>query len=474
MHKEILNNQKGSVFMMVLISLAILGIFSISAITLFRADFNHAQRQENKMQAYYLARSGAETLASYLIYNPEGLTITERQVLIDDLLNGKTSTQVKIKEDEDREFLKEGSIQIKTQKIGSNLEITSTGIYKGISDKVTVTLGIENIKGRTVPIIDTALFTVGNGNEGNPVIKLEGSVKIKGSIGSNTTGKNSIQLAWSTGITNGTLSIGPGANINEVIQTNRPSPLENIPEGINNLASSRNYPMPVFPSFPEYLPVPNNPNFTTPWIPGGYYLINTNGKYNTIQATSDRTITFDLGGGERIIRVKNLDISQGNIVLRNTGENGKLIFYVENSFKLSGSSNINKGGEFERVMVYYAGSEAIDFEGSTSYVGNIFVNTANIKIGGSGGITGHIITNGTSVDISGDASAYSRIFYAPNSYVNVSGSGKIKGALIAKSFFASGGGMSIEFVEPDIDTFPGEVFGEDASIEVKYINNPWK
>lgn len=471
MRKKLLGNQKGSVLMMVLVSLVVLSIFSISAISIFNADFRHALHQEKKTQAYYLARSGAETLASYLIYNPDNLTTSERQALVNTLFNGKISSQVKIKEVEDRDFLKDGSIVIATQKVDNNLKITATGTYRGVSEKVSVTLDVESKSGGTLPQMDMALFAVGNGTATNPMIKLEGSAQIEGSIGTNTTGKNSIQFDWSTGISNGTLSIGPGANINEVIQTKR-TPSEHIPGGINSLPAIRTYPMPVFPSFPEELPVPSNPNFTTSWVQGEYYLINADGKYNTIEATSNRTITFDLGGGDRIIRVKNLDINQGHIVLKNTGENGRLIFYVENSFNLGGSSKINEGGDSERVMVYYAGSGAIDFGGNTSYVGNIFVNSADIYIKGSGGITGHIVTNGTSVNISGNASAYSRIFYAPNAHIDVNGSGKVKGSVIAKSFLGSGS-ANIEFVQPNTDTFPVEVFGDEPSIEVKYSNNPW-
>ena len=71
--------------------------------------------------------------------------------------------------------------------------------------------------------------------------------------------------------------------------------------------------------------------------------------YYEIEVTSDRTLTIDLKNQTRVIRVKNLEIKQGHIKLKNKGENGRLILYVENSFTLNGSSTINYSGDYNDV-----------------------------------------------------------------------------------------------------------------------------
>jgi len=280
----------------------------------------------------------------------------------------------------------------------------------------------------TVPPLDM-IFSHG-------AITLNGSARINGTTGTNSTAANSVNFAWST-LVDGDFYVGPGADYNTVIYSAGygRTPEDNITGTISNLPSTRTYPLPTYPEFPS---LTDQGSFTTPWTPSGVYLIDQDGYYTSIEATGGRTITINVGTGTRRIVVGSLSVGQGFITLQGTGN---LILYVENSFSLTGSSIINTGGDASKVHMYYSGATDLDLAGSTTYNGSIYIESANIRIGGSGGITGHIICGGSRVDVNGAANAYVRALYAPNADASVTGSGSISGILIANTITVTGSGI---------------------------------
>ncbi|MBC8382930.1 MAG: hypothetical protein H8E22_03830, partial [Candidatus Cloacimonetes bacterium] len=285
----------------------------------------------------------------------------------------------------------------------------------------------EEEEGVTIPALDMVFA--------NGAITLTGSASINGTTGTNSTVANSVNFAWST-IIDGDFYVGPGADYTSVIHCDGWGrvPEDNITGTISNLPSTRTYPLPTYPDFPE---LTDRGSFSTPWTPSGEYLIDDDGYYSSISATSSRTITIDVGSGTRRIVVGSLSVGQGYIELLGTGN---LIFYVENSFSLTGSSIINTGGDASKVHMYYSGAADLNFAGSTEYNGSVYLETASVRIGGSGGITGHIICGGSSVDVNGAANAYVRALYAPNADASITGSGSISGILVANTITITGSG----------------------------------
>lgn len=279
----------------------------------------------------------------------------------------------------------------------------------------------------TIPPLDM-IFSNGD-------ITLSGSARINGTTGTNSTAANSVNFAWST-LVDGDFYVGPGADYNSVINSAGwgRTPEDNITGTISNLPAARTYPLPTYPEFPT---LTDRGSFSTPWTPSGQYLIEEDGYYTSISATSNRTITIDVGSGTRRIVVGSLSVGQGHIELLGTGS---LILYVENTFSLTGSSVINTGGDASKVHMYYSGATDINLAGSTTYNGSIYIESANIRIGGSGGITGHIICGGNSVDVNGAANAYVRALYAPNADASITGSGSISGILVANTITVTGSG----------------------------------
>lgn len=304
----------------------------------------------------------------------------------------------------------------------------------------------------------TLFSATSTGTSSNPSISLSGSTCIKGTVGTNAEGPGSIEFTGNAKIIDGDLLIGAGGNANDVIASGNLKLTDIIPNGtVEKLESNKEFTVPVFPAYPNNLP--NKGVLETPWIPGEYYPILENGYYDKIEASGGRTITIDMAGGDRIIRVKDLNISQGNVVLINKSADSKLHVFVEESFQLEGSSKFNQSGSPSDIALYYAGGSDVNLSGNTEFKGNVFIEKADLVISGSGGIQGHIVSGGSKVDVTGNADAQTRLLYAPNATINISGSGKVKGTVVGKNIDISGGSCpAIDYGIMDVDDLPHEFF----------------
>ena len=463
-----LKEEKGSALVIVMVIMVVLMLLSTVFLLAMASEGKQALKHDHKTQAYYNARSGAGAALSWL--EAEGYALEGTTYLFGDLDNLEAADSAPA----------QGApilVTLEPQAGGKEITVTATGNFHDSTEQVTLTLALEGEQpGGELPPFDMALFAMASTPD-RAAIAMSGSTTIRGPVGTNTTGDDSIQFGWSTYIYNGTLSVGPTSDPYNVIQTEKKvrndqspnpdpnldpwdqveAPWLNVPGGFETLPAVRTYPDPVFPDFPTDLPP--RPDFTTPWVEGEYYEINQDGRYNLIEVTANRTLHIDLRGGERIIAVNRLYIPQGHIVLKNIGKNGRLVLYVRDSITLGGSSTVNEGGQIQHVMLYYKGAGQPDIGGDTRFVGNLFAERAPIYIGGSNGVTGHIITGGSEVIISGDATLHTRVLYAPRAHVYIGGSGKIKGTVIANTFEATGGSdPAIEYSPIDPDTFPFEIF----------------
>jgi type II secretory pathway pseudopilin PulG len=436
-----IKNEKGFALLLVLVTMLIMAVLGTVLISVSTSQVKEAVKQQDRIQAHYLAYYGAQATVDWILSGnivPEGSSNT---VTLDNgsfAINVDTSNQ-------------------------DQLLITAQGTVNSYSETVNVLLTKQGggSSGEFPFPTDMAIFAIGQGTQSNPAIKLTGSSKIiGGDAGTNSTGANSVQFDSSTLLEGGDLYIGPGGDPAAVVQQGN-NQSGNLSGGsIIPLEAERVYPSPTFPDFPNNLS--NRGNFSTPWVSGEYYLINDDGQYGTISATSNRTITIDMDGGDRVIRTGTLNISQGHINLINVGENSRLTLYVESSFSLGGSSTINDGGSVGNVMMYYKGLSTPNLAGDTRYVGNYFAESAGISIGGSNGIVGHIIAMGNSVTVTGDARMLTRVLYAPNAHVEINGSGAVTGSIIANSVSVLGNSR-VYYEQPDLGLFPIEIFPSDGN-----------
>jgi hypothetical protein len=360
----------------------------------------------------------------------------------------------------------QGGYQLLINNQGDSLvTISSTGRFE--ETIYTVNVGLQPISGGTfnwpVPNLDQAVHADDN-------ITLTGSSQILGDASVNASTPNSVSLQWST-LINGSLSIGGGDPEQVVNQANFQN--GNV-AGSVFVGGEKNYPMPEFPEIPS----PGNPGYhiTGPIdITGGpannqtIDLTNSGDLYIPyINIQSNRELTLIIGDGNRTLHVGNMNVHQGHINVIVNGD-GRLNFLVENEFRMGGDSSINHNQNNSdpannrnprNVMLFYNGTNNLTQGwGNAPLGGNIrlnadlFIKEADLNISGSSAINGHVISGGDNISITGDASAISRVVYAPNANVTLTGSGRVRGSVVAKTFTGTGN-IRVFYDDGFIDELP--------------------
>jgi hypothetical protein len=167
-------------------------------------------------------------------------------------------------------------------------------------------------------------------------------------------------------------------------------------DSIQNISTVKDYPDVIVPTPPEGLP----PRGTLTVEGGVDQEIASDGQYDQIYVTSNRTLTIDLQGGTRRIRVSELHLGAGHIVLKNVGESAKLELYVEDSFTATGNSSINvegsESGDHSNLTLVYTGTTPFGGQGASAFhqyrfSGNLIVEQAEVRVGAGSSFAGNIL-----------------------------------------------------------------------------------
>ncbi|MDD4169478.1 MAG: pilus assembly PilX N-terminal domain-containing protein [Desulfotomaculaceae bacterium] len=414
------------------LALVIMFVVSIVGVTIWHGSASDAlqvERDENSAQAYYYAKSGVEialgrimeNIGSYKPGDEEGPFYGK---LGDAAFSTSPTKDANGNDDYNIEF----KITMSTVNGEDEFYIRSKGYVRSggargvqaASSSLGYKIKRDALVAGGMPPLDM-IYSLED-------ITLDGSSKIVGDTGTNSTERNSVKLAWSTNI-EGKLFIGPGGDPDAVIDAKNPS--GNLPQGSAVSASVRNYPLPQFPEFPTSIPEQEDISLSGK----ASKTISEDGYFSKIEIKADTTLTIDTGSGDRIIRVGTLDMPQGHIVLRGTG---RLFLYVDDYIFMQGSSTINNNGDSNRAFLYYNGSGDLEWSGNQKVYGSAYINNADLAIGGSASITGHIVSGGDSVNVTGGAAADVRAIYAPYADLKLTGSGEITGVVVAKRISLSG------------------------------------
>lgn len=473
--KYLIKSDKGLAVPLVLVIMLIFMILGTVIISVSTSQTLEAARQEERVKAHYIAYSGADTVATWIIgqfqIDPEAALVS-----LQGMIDAESSTET---------TLGSGTFVVEVNgTAGGAVNIVSTGTVGRSSRTVTLTLVPEFFGAASGFDLDTAVFS-------KTGIKLTGSSMIVGSSATNSIVANSVDFGWSTQV-DGNFLVGPGGDYNEVIKVAGwgRTPYSNITGTIGTLSQERVYELPLFPEFPTNLatelyrnvttsggnpveegmgPIPDlqgNLQATIKIPAGGYYQETLSIKANTV-------LTIDLEESVRVLRLDNLSISQGHINLVNTGENGGLILYVRDSFTLLGSSTINNNGDVADVVLYYKGVSEPAIGGNTRLYGSIYIEKADFTIAGSNGILGHIVSGGQNISITGNAEANVRVLYAPKAKVSLGGSGRVIGPVVANEFEAIGNARV--FYNPDEHSFDAEFpFPFEGNILESYRRGAWQ
>lgn len=165
--KKLFHKEEGSALAMTLIMMVVLMILGTAFLSVSLAENKFAIKNEDKLQAYYIARSGAQAVAEYLV-------------------KGENSNLVLNKTSDEETLISGGKYQVTVSyPISGNtsvIDVTSVGTFKGVSQTSIIRLEETRIG---LGMFEHALFGYdGIGmSSGNSV----NNVAIVGSVSSNGT-----------------------------------------------------------------------------------------------------------------------------------------------------------------------------------------------------------------------------------------------------------------------------------------------
>ena len=394
---QVIKGEKGSSLVMVLIIMGVLTI--LGAVFQFFSLTEHQQvvNDEKRMQAYYLARSGAEAVADYIIKNPDD---------VDELLG----------EESDPVDLGEGSFKVKVTEINpekpdEGLLIESTGNVDGFERTVKLQLLPYGSYG----LGDFAVFC-------NSGLSVGNNINITGDVGTNAEGEGSINLGNNIKI-DGDVLVGPGGDPDEVVKTGNNVNIKSK----GQLTSKVSYAIPDFPDFPtlnskKQIKLKNNETCR----------ISEDGDYGSIEMENNNMLVIDVGDYVREVLVDKLTAGN-NVTIKLEGK-GCLKLYVNSLFDVGNSCRINENGRIDALTVYMSDYSSISLDNNGVFNGTIFSNNKNTGIClNNMTINGHIISAGEN-NVSYDGknnTTINGIFYAPKSKILTMNNYKINGLIVA-------------------------------------------
>ena len=179
------SNQKGSILITVLVVLLCVTVLGAALGTLAFNDQKQTLRQQKKLEAYYLARSGADAVAAYLLANQDEIPSRIGQITQSELGNGRFEAKV-------------------TNGDNGMILIESTGFVGDYSDKVTLSL-VRDFNSK-MPVFDMAVFSYGG-------ITMSGSGKVVGDIATNAIDPGAINIDWGS---SAHIYVGPDGDPNKL------------------------------------------------------------------------------------------------------------------------------------------------------------------------------------------------------------------------------------------------------------------
>jgi hypothetical protein len=449
------------------------------------------------------------------VENPDNLTAREMNDLVDSLIANGDSDPFSLSPSDG------GSIVVNVSRSGNIISVRSEATYQGV--KATATLNLNESISAGVPL-DKAIYS-------RKQLDIYEGARIEGDI----AGLSNIN--FHNGYIDGKVYIHPNATPAVVTHPSWYSP------AVENLTEVFDYPDFPFPDYPKYptgldtiqqtLNVRDNGEVKQ--ITGSVYYYNgihvsggslqivrgdqnmkirtkylevsnerniadiSSGKGSleiyvdeSLELSSNSTISFNLGDGDIIIRVKRLLLNQGHIVVQRNGT-GKLYIYVDDVFHIDGSSRINVPskdedgplGDPKHAFVYYAGTRDkngnditkgenynnfLRFPNNIRIAATIHIKEAQIHIANGTGIVGNIISGGGKIKLDGGTNTDVKVVYAPNARVELSGGAGIKGIIVCDSFRMEGG-TTVEY-KPLDDEYK-DMF-ENAIGKTEYTYGNWQ
>jgi hypothetical protein len=390
---QVFKGEKGSALITVLIVMGVLTVLGAALLHYSLTDNLQVINDEKRMQAHYLARSGAEAVADYIMKNPDG---------VDELLGKKTEPVE----------LGEGTFQVEvTKKDNGELLIESKGEVDDF---------IRTVKLTMVPygLGDFAIFC-------NSSVSTENNFEVWGDIGSNSATGGSITFDNNAEI-HGDILVGPGGDPDEVVIFKKRSKI--VQDGkVGRLDSQIQYQEPKFPGFPNLDPkndiILSGTNKDE---------IDKDGYYEKITLSKSSELSIDVKSVVRKIVVDELIIeNSGKIIIKGEGD---LKLYIGKSLMMVNNGNIFTGEDEKKVTIYCKEDSNINIMNKTEFYGTLFLDCASFNVTNSAKIHGNIIATKT-LEKMEFCNSFTLIgaIYAPKSEIVFNNNCTITGLVIADS-----------------------------------------
>jgi hypothetical protein len=276
--------------------------------------------QKKKMEAYYVARSGADALAQYVIMNPSSAEqlITTTDIDANKLAAGNIEGV--------------GSFKIDVTDQSNNrsiLKIASEGMVNSTKQSANVYLYLMNAS----TIFDKAIYTVNDLDISN--MKVNGDVSSKGKI------------KYTSGDSNNSF------------------------HGKAYPFSDRNLPEPKFPSPPLASNIPIE-------VKGGDKTIDNSSTYNEIKVTQDGIL--NINANDKLVQVVIDKLVVDNSININASGKGRVEIFVNDLMSVTTKGFINNSANSGNLIIYLKEGSVLDIQAGKIINGYIYGPKATVFI----------------------------------------------------------------------------------------------
>ncbi len=323
-----MRDERGSALLMTLIVTIAMAILAGAMVQYAFLDARFFARDKDRMQAYYLAWSGAHAVAQYIIYNPD---LVSELVDATDVDNPATGS------------LNAGTFIVNILDLSSdlsNIRIDSTGIVGTIEETVSLRLVLVPVE---ETLFEKTVFSTGN-------IKMWGNASVEGNIAAN-----------------GSIDINSPARVS----------------GSVSQGENRAYPQ---PKIPEDIIIHKHSDLK---ISGGEpFIIDDNYEFNEITLTGKSKLIFDLDKieGNMYVKVKTFSAKSGTVEVKGSG---RLFLLVEDF--TGGGNFLNNTGAPGSLVLFLPPTGSLNFGGTPEFNGAIYAPDASINLWGTARITGAMV-----------------------------------------------------------------------------------
>lgn len=445
-NKNFFKNESGYMLITVVLIITMIAILGVSIIGLTLNSVKTSTREHHDQSAFYIAEAGLTVKmeeVKQIIENAE--IISNTSVYFENLLEAFQQLE-KVYDDfemvsgvSERPHAFITIEEIDNQDDARTYAITSTGHMDTNTRKLEQTFEVQQEQNSQMNIPEMAVFV-------KETIYADNG-KITGDVGTIMPGEDTMVISREE-IVNGAYFAPRGSEARAAKILNRNGRI--FYPGANNIADKGSYPeLPPFPDIPDdyrILPdtevksfkVINNGNLLiTDYRANNYTLkMNENLEFKKMAFNANRALNIDTGESDKSIVVDELNIENGHINI--TGA-GKLTIYVTDKITMGSGSTVNNNGEVENLNIFLKGNQELKLSGSQKIFGSVYVENGDIDLGAGAGVKGNIFTGGNHIKISGGTWVAPTLMFAPNAEVSLTGGGTVRGAVIANSFYMSGG-----------------------------------